>query len=45
MAAAPALPRIHAELARPRRNRNFFAGIEGDEALQQSARAIIDRLT
>ncbi|CAN3977459.1 hypothetical protein KPATCC21470_0082 [Kitasatospora purpeofusca] len=42
--AAPALPRIRAELARPRRSGRIFAGIDEDEALQHTARAIIDQL-
>ncbi|MFB7619683.1 HEAT repeat domain-containing protein [Kitasatospora sp. NPDC056181] len=43
-AATPALPRIHAELARPRRSGGFFGSVEDDEALQHTARAVIDQL-
>jgi hypothetical protein len=42
-AAAPALPRIHAELALARRGGGFFATIEDDEALQRAGRAVIDQ--
>ncbi|MFB7382467.1 HEAT repeat domain-containing protein [Kitasatospora purpeofusca] len=43
-AAAPALPRIRAELARPRRTGGFFGGIDEDEALQHTARIVIHQL-
>ncbi|MFF4381710.1 HEAT repeat domain-containing protein [Kitasatospora sp. NPDC001547] len=42
-AAAPALPRIHAELALARRSGGFFGSVEDDEALQRAGRAVIDR--
>ncbi|WP_043476849.1 HEAT repeat domain-containing protein [Kitasatospora sp. MBT66] len=44
-AAAPALPRIRAELARPRRTGGFFGGIDEDEALQHTARVLIDQVS
>lgn len=44
-AAAPALPRIHAELALARRNVGFFTSTEHDEALQRAAQTVIDQLT
>ncbi|MFE7487314.1 HEAT repeat domain-containing protein [Kitasatospora sp. NPDC057541] len=43
-AAAPALPRIRAELSRARRGGGFFSGFDDDEALQRAARSLIDRL-
>ncbi|GLV85823.1 hypothetical protein Slala03_55120 [Streptomyces lavendulae subsp. lavendulae] len=43
-AAAPALPRIHAELALARRSGGFFKTVEQDEALQRAAHTIIDQL-
>ncbi|MFJ6378381.1 HEAT repeat domain-containing protein [Kitasatospora sp. NPDC092039] len=42
-AAAPVLPRIHAELALARRSGGFFGSVEHDEALQRAGRAVIDR--
>ncbi|MET8542329.1 HEAT repeat domain-containing protein [Kitasatospora sp. NPDC004799] len=42
-AAAPALPRIHAELARTRRSGDLFSTVADDEALQGAARAVIDQ--
>lgn len=42
-AAAPALPRIHAELTLARRSGGFFDSVEDDEALQRAARAVIDQ--
>ncbi|WP_224277526.1 HEAT repeat domain-containing protein [Streptomyces sp. LS1784] len=44
-AAAPALPRIHAELTLTRRSGDFFASVEDDEALQRAALAAINQLT
>ncbi|MFD0279776.1 HEAT repeat domain-containing protein [Kitasatospora sp. NPDC127111] len=44
-AAAPALPRIRAELARARRSGGSFGSIESDEALQRTGLAVIDQLT
>ncbi|MFI9324809.1 HEAT repeat domain-containing protein [Kitasatospora aureofaciens] len=44
-AAAPALPRIRAELASTRRNGDIFHSVEGDEALQRAGRAVINQLT
>ncbi|MFC8448224.1 hypothetical protein [Kitasatospora sp. NPDC057223] len=38
-AAAPALPRIHAEPALARRGGGFFASVQDDEALQRAGRA------
>ncbi|MFJ4094188.1 HEAT repeat domain-containing protein [Kitasatospora sp. NPDC089913] len=43
-AAAPALPRIRAELARVRRSGGIFTSVEDDEALQHTARTLVDRL-
>ncbi|MFF4923948.1 HEAT repeat domain-containing protein [Kitasatospora sp. NPDC001261] len=43
-AAAPALPRIHAELALARRSGGFFGNIKNDEALLRAARAVIEHL-
>ncbi|MFF2119122.1 HEAT repeat domain-containing protein [Kitasatospora sp. NPDC058184] len=43
-AAAPALPRIHAELALARRSSGFFGNIKNDEALLRAARAVIEHL-
>ncbi|MGW4897724.1 HEAT repeat domain-containing protein, partial [Kitasatospora sp. NPDC004240] len=43
-AAAPALPRIRAELALARRSGGFFGSVENDEALQRTGRAVIDQL-
>ncbi|MFE2151435.1 HEAT repeat domain-containing protein [Streptomyces lavendulae] len=43
-AAAPALPRIHAELALARRSGGFFKTVEQDEALQRAAQTVIDQL-
>ncbi|MFF4817138.1 HEAT repeat domain-containing protein [Kitasatospora sp. NPDC001309] len=40
-AAAPALPRVRAELALTRRSGGFFDGIEYDEALLRACRAVI----
>ncbi|MFG2298334.1 HEAT repeat domain-containing protein [Streptomyces sp. NPDC048603] len=40
--AAPALPRIRAELAQARRSGGSFRSVEDDEALQRTARAVID---
>ncbi|MFF2750591.1 HEAT repeat domain-containing protein [Kitasatospora sp. NPDC058048] len=42
-AAAPARPRIGAELALARRSGDFFSSVEDDEELQRAARAVIDR--
>ncbi|MEU1284556.1 HEAT repeat domain-containing protein [Kitasatospora sp. NPDC005856] len=42
-AAAPALPRIHAELTLARRGGGFFGSVEDDEALQRAGRAVIDQ--
>ncbi|MGW7447994.1 HEAT repeat domain-containing protein [Kitasatospora sp. NPDC054795] len=42
-AAAPALPRIHAELTLARRSGGFFGSVEDDEALQRAGRAVIDQ--
>ncbi|MBD0694061.1 HEAT repeat domain-containing protein [Streptomyces sp. CBMA123] len=44
-AAAPALPRVRAELALARRSGGLFQGIENDEALQRAGRALIEQLT
>ncbi|MGW6912895.1 HEAT repeat domain-containing protein [Kitasatospora sp. NPDC054939] len=44
-AAAPALPRIRAELALARRSGGFFTIVEQDEALLRAGRAVISRLT
>ncbi|MDX2682665.1 hypothetical protein [Streptomyces sp. NY05-11A] len=41
--AAPALPRIQAEIARPRRS-GRLTGIADDEKLQRTCRAILKRL-
>ncbi|MFD8706599.1 HEAT repeat domain-containing protein [Kitasatospora sp. NPDC059648] len=43
-AAAPALPRIRAELASARRSDDIFHSVEGDEALQRAGRAVVDQL-
>ncbi|MGY0466646.1 HEAT repeat domain-containing protein [Kitasatospora sp. cg17-2] len=43
-AAAPVLPRIREELTRVRRSGRNIGGIDEDEALQHTARAIIERL-
>ncbi|AUY53820.1 HEAT repeat domain-containing protein [Streptomyces sp. CB01881] len=43
-AAAPALPRIRAELALARRSGGFFKSVEDDEALQRAGRACINQL-
>ncbi|MFF2546119.1 HEAT repeat domain-containing protein [Kitasatospora sp. NPDC058063] len=42
-AAAPARPRIGAELALARRSGDLFSSVEDDEELQRAARAVIDR--
>ncbi|MFF4922473.1 HEAT repeat domain-containing protein [Kitasatospora sp. NPDC001261] len=42
-AAAPALPRIQAELALARRSGGFFGSVKDDEALLRAARAVIDQ--
>ncbi len=42
-AAAPALPRIRAELALPRRS-GLFGGTANDEELQGTCRVIVSRL-
>ncbi|MFB7126408.1 hypothetical protein [Kitasatospora sp. NPDC056273] len=42
-AAAPALPRIHAELALARRSGGFFGSVKDDDALLRAARAVIDQ--
>ncbi|MGE7386382.1 HEAT repeat domain-containing protein [Streptomyces sp. NPDC004126] len=43
--AAPALPRIRAELALARRSGGCFTSVEQDEALRRAARAVIEGLT
>jgi HEAT repeat protein len=43
-AAVPALPRIRAELARPRRS-GHFQSVADDEELQRTCRAVLSRLT
>ncbi|MGW4651992.1 HEAT repeat domain-containing protein [Kitasatospora sp. NPDC004289] len=40
-AAAPALPRVRAELARVRRSGGFFASVERDEELLELCRAVV----
>ncbi|MFE7587789.1 HEAT repeat domain-containing protein [Kitasatospora sp. NPDC057512] len=42
-AAAPALPRIQAELVLARRSGGFFGSVKDDEALLRAARAVIDQ--
>ncbi|MFD9124879.1 HEAT repeat domain-containing protein [Kitasatospora sp. NPDC059571] len=42
-AAAPALPRIRAELTRARRSGDLFTSIENDEALQRAALTVLGR--
>ncbi|MFE6052569.1 HEAT repeat domain-containing protein [Kitasatospora sp. NPDC056446] len=42
-AAAPALPRIRAELALTRRGGDVFASVEADEALQRAGRTVINQ--
>ncbi|MER7756857.1 HEAT repeat domain-containing protein [Kitasatospora sp. NPDC097643] len=43
-AAAPAFPRIRAELALARRSGDFLRSVENDEALQRDGLAVIDHL-